>query len=107
MLKRVVIILAGMLVSLSLISCQQKPAIIESTDSVLAFGTFVEVTLVNVAPEDQELVLAKIEKELGFYHYAFHPWKSGPTGRTNQLLRATGEFTSNPSLIPLIKKYHL
>ncbi|MGD8925325.1 MAG: FAD:protein FMN transferase [Thioalkalispiraceae bacterium] len=74
----------------------------------MAFGTFVEITLVNVSAEDRELVLKQIEKELRYYHYAYHPWKAGPTGRINQLLAATGEFTANPSVIPLIrlsKKY--
>ena len=92
------------LVSALLLGCQQKPQLIESHDSVLAFGTFVEITLVNDSPTDREVVLKQIEKELGYYHFAFHPWKSGPNARTNQLLAATGEFTSNPSLIPLIEK---
>jgi thiamine biosynthesis lipoprotein len=93
-----------LVVSLLLTGCQQKPDIIESHESVLAFGTFIEVTLVNVSPEDRKLVMEEIETELQYYHFAFHPWKAGPTGRTNQLLAATGEFTANPSLIPLIKK---
>jgi thiamine biosynthesis lipoprotein len=99
-LKITVAILFGFL----LLSCQQKPELTESHDSILAFGTFVEVTLVNLSPEDRQVVIKQIEKELGYYHFAFHPWKSGPTGRTNQLLAATGEFTSNPSLIPLLQK---
>lgn len=103
-IKRHSNIAAGILVSLLLVGCQQKPALIESKDSILAFGTFIEVTLVNLNPVDRELVIQKIEKEFEYYHFAFHPWKAGPTGRTNQLLAATGEFTANPSLIPLIKK---
>lgn len=90
--------------SLLLLGCQPKPTLIETKDSILAFGTFVEVTLVNVSREDRALVIAAIEKELEYHHYAFHPWKPGPTGRTNQLLAATGEFTCNPSLAPLIRK---
>ncbi len=100
----VAILVSLLSVSLLLAGCQQKSTLIESKDSILAFGTFVEVTLVNLKPADHERVIQEIEKELQFYHYAFHPWKSGPTGRTNQLLAATGEFTANPSLIPLIKK---
>jgi len=95
---------AYIIASLVLMGCQQKPTVIETRDSILAFGTFVEVTLVNVDRADRDLVIANIEKELEYHHYAFHPWKSGPTGRTNQLLAVTGEFTSNPSLVPLIEK---
>jgi thiamine biosynthesis lipoprotein len=93
-----------LLISLLLVSCQQRPSLIETHDSILAFGTFIEVTLINVKPEDHERVIESIEKELEYYNRAFHPWKPGPTGRTNQLLEMTGEFTSNPSLIPLIEK---
>ena len=98
-------LLASLLFSgLLLTGCQQEPELMESKDSVLAFGTFIEVTLINVKPDDRALVIKKIEQELEYYHFAFHPWKAGPTGRTNQLLAATGEFTCNPSLIPLIEK---
>lgn len=102
--KRISRITVGMFVGLLLLACQQKPSLIESHASILAFGTFIEITLVNVKPEDQDRVIESIEKELEYYNRAFHPWKPGPTGRTNQLLEMTGEFTSNPSLIPLIEK---
>lgn len=102
---RTSLLLASFLLSsLFITSCQQKPQLIETRDSILAFGTFIEVTLVNVNQADRELVIQNIEKELEYYHFAFHPWQPGPTGRTNQLLAATGEFTVNPSLTPLIKK---
>ena len=96
-----------LLASSLLVSCLQKPTVLEYKDSVLAFGTFIEVTLINIEPADRELVIDKIQKEFEYYHFAFHPWKPGPTGRTNQLLAATGEFTTNPSLVPLIKKSKL
>ena len=90
--------------ALLIAACQQKPAVVETKESLLAFGTFIETTLINVPAKDKQLVMDKIEQDLNYFHYAFHPWKAGPTGRTNQLLEAGGEFTANPSLLPLIEK---
>lgn len=88
--------------------CQQKPANLEEfKDTTLVFGTFVETTLVGVSKQDQPAVMKLINEKLDYFNFAFHPWKSGPTGRTNQLLAAAGEFSANPSLIPLIKKSKL
>ena len=85
-------------------ACQQKPAVVETKESLLAFGTFIDITLINIPTKDKQHVLDKIEQDLNYFHFAFHPWKAGPTGRTNQLLEAAGEFTANPSLLPLIEK---
>ena len=90
---------------LQLLSCKAKPT--EYHDNVLAFGTIIEVSLVNVPSEQTERVMKKIRADFKYFHYAFHPFHAGPTGRINSLLAATGEFTSNPSLIPIIKKSKL
>ncbi len=86
-------------------SCKSKPT--EYHDNVLAFGTIIEISLINVPPEQTQLVMKTIREDLKYFHFAFHPFKAGPTGRINLLLEATGEFTSNPSLIPLMKKSKL
>lgn len=95
----------SILLALFLLSaCQQPVEIDETKDSILAFGTFVEITLIDVPADKIETVIAAIEKDLDYMHYAYHPWKSGPTGRTNQLLAAAAEFTANPSMVPIIKR---
>jgi len=91
--------------SLFLIGCKQKPT--EFNDNVLAFGTFIDVSLINLTTEQSERVMEKIRADFKYFHYAFHPFKAGPMGRVNSLLAATGEFTANPSLIPLIEKSKL
>jgi len=85
-----------------LTACGQKQPITESKQSILAFGTFVEITLINVSAQDKKLVLDKIEQYLDYFNFAFHPFKPGPTGRINQLLEVGGEFTANPSMLPII-----
>ena len=91
--------------SLAFASCSQEPTpIVERQESLLAFGTFVDVTLIDLSDEEAQLVMNKIRHDLDYFQYAFHPRKAGPTGRTNQLLAAAGEFTANPSLLPIIEK---
>jgi thiamine biosynthesis lipoprotein len=97
---RVVVISGAFLLA----ACQPKPTLVETKESIQAFGAFVDVTLINVPDKHTQLVLNKIRRDLKYFDFAFHPWKAGPTGRTNQLLEAAGEFTANPSLLPLIEK---
>jgi thiamine biosynthesis lipoprotein len=78
-----------------------KPAV-ETKDRVMAFGTFVEVTLIDVPPQSKKAILKRLNDQLNYMHYAFHAWKAGPIGRTNQLLAAAGKFTANPSVVPLL-----
>ena len=80
-----------------------KPAV-ETNETINAFGTLVDVTLIDVPAEHKKAILDRVNDQIDYLHYAFHPWKAGPLGRTNQLLAAAAEFTGNPSVIPLITK---
>lgn len=88
--------------SLSLGACNEP--LTEHHDTLLLFGTFVEVTILDEDQATASKAMAKIKEDLEYLHYALHPWKSGPMGRTNQLLAAAGKFTANPSVIPALKK---
>lgn len=96
-------LLLGLLL-LGLVACQPRSDIKVTKDTMLAFGTFVEVTLINVPETNKHDVLKSISTDLDFMHFAYHAWKPGPIGRTNQLLEAAGEFTANPSVVPLLVK---
>ena len=85
-------------------ACQKAPALMDINESILAFGTFVEVQVLDVPAENKQEILQAIEKDLSYMHYAYHPWNSGPTGRTNQLLELAGEFTANPSMVKIIAR---
>lgn len=98
--KKFLLLLTGLLLS----ACQKTPEITDIKESILAFGTFVEVTVLDVPEQQKQTIIKAIEKDLEYMHYAYHPWKSGPTGRINQLLELTGEFTANPSMIPIMKR---
>lgn len=92
------------LLVLTLVACHSQPRIVETKDTIMAFGTIVEVTLINVPHQSKRDVLKQINDQINYMHYAFHAWKAGPIGRTNQLLAAAGEFTANPSVVPLLIK---
>lgn len=76
----------------------------EYHDSFLVFGTIVEISLVGIDKQQSELIFKSINSDLKFMQYAFHAWNAGPIGRVNQLLAATGEFSANPSIIPLLNQ---
>jgi thiamine biosynthesis lipoprotein len=89
---------------LSSIACQPRNKVVETKDTIFVFGTLVEVTLINVPEKDKQVVLKRINDDLDYFHFAFHAWKPGPLGRTNELLEQAAEFTANPSVIPLLSK---
>jgi thiamine biosynthesis lipoprotein len=92
------------IILLGLSACHTQKPVEETKDSILAFGTFVEVTLINVPKQNKREVLKRINADLEHLHFVFHAWKPGPIGRTNQLLAATGTFTANPSVLLLLGK---
>ncbi|NOZ37926.1 MAG: FAD:protein FMN transferase [Gammaproteobacteria bacterium] len=82
--------------------CQQAPR--EYKQTLLVFGTLVNITLRDIDPKLAQKSIDHIRKDLNFMHVAWHAWKPGPMGRTNTLL-ATGDwFSADPSVVPLIKK---
>ncbi|MEJ2360589.1 MAG: FAD:protein FMN transferase [Gammaproteobacteria bacterium] len=89
---------------LPLAACHPAKKMVTTTDSIMAFGDFVQVTLITVPRQDQRAILKRVEDEMNYMQTAFHPWKTGPMGRTNQLLAAAGKFSANPSVIPLVRK---
>jgi thiamine biosynthesis lipoprotein len=92
------------LLAVLLLACHAQSPVVETKDTIMAFGTTVNVTLLDVPPQSKKAVLKRINDEIDYLHYAFHAWKPGPIGRINQLLAAAGEFTANPSVIPLLLK---
>lgn len=96
-------LLTGLLLALTT-ACHSHKPFVETKDTIMAFGTMVNVTLIDVPPQNKKAILKRINDELNYMHYAFHAWKAGPIGRTNELLAAAGKFTANPSVVPLLIK---
>lgn len=94
----------ALLLLLGTAACQPQKQFVEIKDTFQTFGTFVDVTLINVPKQSQAAVLKRTKEDLDYMYFAYHAGKAGPMGRTNQLLAAAGEFTANPSLVPLFIK---
>lgn len=83
-------------------ACNSQPAAHEHKETLLVFGTLVEITLYDVNEQQAEKLIEEIRSDLEYLHFAWHPWKSGSMGRTNQLLEMSGWFSVNPSVLPVI-----
>jgi len=93
-------VFAGLMLVLTLTACGDRPQI--HSERMLAFGTVVELSIYTA---DRELARAAgeaVRQDLDYMHRAWHGWEPGPMGRTNQLLATGGEFSANPSILPLI-----
>ncbi|MHA1568358.1 MAG: FAD:protein FMN transferase [Alphaproteobacteria bacterium] len=94
------IMLPCLLLVLLLGGCQ--PAAERHTLRFPAFGTEMEVTLIGVDAAEANRLLALLREDMEYMHFMWHPWLPGPLGRTNELLSYGGEFSANPSVLPLI-----
>ena len=82
--------------------CQQAPR--EYKQTLLVFGTLLNITLRDIDKPLAQKSIEQIRQDLDFMHEAWHPWKPGPLGRTNALLATGGWFSANPSVLPVIEK---
>jgi len=87
---------------LSVSACQQAPTSYKT--SIFSFGTIIQVEVSDVSPAQAQQVFTAIEDDLKRMHILWHPWQSGPLGRTNSLCGMTSTFSAPTSVIPLIIK---
>ncbi|HDP89310.1 MAG TPA: FAD:protein FMN transferase [Thioalkalivibrio sp.] len=94
--------LATILLALGLLAgcSQQEPY----SETLLAFGTLVDVTIYTDSPEAAQAAIRAVDEDLRFMHENWNAWRPNTLGRVNLLL-PTGEwFSSGPSLLPLIEQ---
>lgn len=96
-LKRILVLLV---LVFAVSACQQKTR--EYQDNILAFGTIINVTLIDVDEKTAEESFRHIREDLKVMHRVWHVWEPGPLMRTNQLLQYTKEFSAAPSVLDLI-----
>lgn len=89
------------LVTLLLSACAPKPDPVHK-EQILAMGTLVDITLWGVNDKLAQKAFATANADFNYMQTAWHPWKPGPMGRTNQLLATGAKFSANPSVLPLI-----
>ncbi len=90
------------LVALYLAACDDTSGIHQ--DRPKFFNNEIEITLYGVDKTTATQAFATLKEDFEYMHFMWHPWQPGPLGRTNELLAMTGEFSANPSVLPLIEK---
>jgi len=93
--------LLTLLASLALAGCSRPEPY---SETMIAFGTLVDVTLYAESPAQADEALRMIESDLQYMHETWHPWKPGSLGRMNLLLPTGGWFSAGPSLLPIIEQ---
>ncbi len=92
----------SLLLLLSVSACQQTTPSYKT--SIFSFGTVIQVEISDVNQVQAQQVFTAIEDDLKRMHILWHPWQSGPLGRTNSLCGMAGTFSAPTSVIPLIIK---
>jgi thiamine biosynthesis lipoprotein len=96
-----------LLLSWTLSSCSQQDYIIEQ--SLLDFGTVIEITLIVDHPKTAENILLEIETRLASYRQQWHAWEDSDLTRFNAQLVQSKAVQIPQSLEPLLllsKQYH-
>ncbi len=67
-----------------------------------AFDQPLSLEIKGIPAQHAQSAAETIIADLHYLSEAFHPWNPGSLGRTNQLLSMSGEFSANPSIIPVV-----
>ncbi len=86
-----------------LASC--TPPTANTSFRLLAFGTYIDITLSDVTPAQATAARTHLERDFAAMQHAWHAWEPGPVGRINQLIRANSPpFAAPPSTLPLLRR---
>jgi thiamine biosynthesis lipoprotein len=86
-----------------LASC--TPPIENTAFRLLAFGTYIDITLSNVTSAQATAARTHLERDFAAMQHAWHAWEPGPLGRINQLIRTNSPpFAAPPSTLPLLRR---
>jgi len=85
-----------------LVACSREPEPFFQRQ-LLVFGTVVEISIWGVDAQHADTAFADLARDFEARHRLWHAWHPGALGRVNQLVAATGWFTVNPSVLPLLE----
>jgi thiamine biosynthesis lipoprotein len=71
-------------------------------DQFITMGTVFNLEIYGIDDAKGQQLSQLLQKDLEYMNFAWHAWKPGSLGRVNQLLASGGEFSVNPSVLPLI-----
>lgn len=82
-------------------SCSQ-PEQQEFKTKILSFGTYIDVTLADIEPQQARQAIDRIESQLDIMHDNWHAWRPSAITRLNTQLQSGQTFTINPDIRPLV-----
>ncbi len=84
-----------------LAGCQSEAPVYNSR--FLAFGTFMDLTLIGQPPGKAERIRDLLEGDFQIMHKTWHAWDPGPVPHINQALEDGRTIAAPPSVLPLIR----
>jgi thiamine biosynthesis lipoprotein len=81
-----------------------KPAPPTHNDTILSFGTIIDISLYGVDQQQADAAMAALRDDFHYMHTTWHAWHPSALGRTNELLALQTEFSLAPSILPLVKR---
>lgn len=99
-LNRFLILFGLIALAVLISSCQQQPR--EHHDTFLAFGTIINVTLLDVDDKTAEKSFRHIREDLAIMHRVWHVWEPGSLMRINSLLPYKTEFSASPAVLDVV-----
>jgi len=95
-------------ITLLLAGCEQQLYLVEQ--SILQFGTVIDITLIHHDLAKSEQALIEIEQQLSAYRQSWHAWEDSDLSRFNQALSSAQPVAIPASLLELItlsQQYYL
>ncbi|MGM0594295.1 MAG: FAD:protein FMN transferase [Pseudomonadota bacterium] len=99
-MPRLPLLLLPMLLLLS--ACDSPPQSHTSRSS--AFEQPLTLTLLGTSEQHAREAAEVALEDLHFIAEVSHPWRPGPLGRSNQMFGLAGEFSANPSIMPMLER---
>ncbi|CCQ72919.1 FAD:protein FMN transferase [Magnetospira sp. QH-2] len=91
-----------LLLLLGLTGCEKTPGIHKET--LYVFGTLVEISLYDVAPEKAAAVVGELNQTFRKMHEDWHAWKPGALTELNSAIARGETVETLPSIIALIER---
>ncbi|GMR07273.1 MAG: FAD:protein FMN transferase [Gammaproteobacteria bacterium] len=87
----------------SLSSCTPPPPANIYQETVLSFGTIIDITIVGVDRTTADTAFSSLQDDFAYMQVTWHAWRPGGLSRTNYLLSLGRNFSLVPSIQPLIE----
>ncbi len=102
-MQRRLFITPVLLLFASLSSCTPPPPANVYQETVLSFGTIIDITIVGVDKATADTAFSSLRDDFAYMQVTWHAWRPGALSRINYLLSLGENFSLVPSIQPLIE----